>query len=79
MNKFASWLNQHHGMATKVAKSLNVNRASVSNCKTGKMPMPIGWIDTISSMSKRQLTHKDLLAESARIRKLRANTKQAQS
>jgi len=79
MNQFSQWLDTHHGMATKIANAVGVGRASISNCKTGRLPMPPGWMESIVKLSKGRLTHKYLLSERERIRSLKNSFKAATS
>lgn len=72
MNQFSLWLTQNPGMATTVAKALGINRSSVSNCKTGRRPMPPEWMDVIVRLSKGKLTHKTLIAERNRLQAQKA-------
>jgi len=68
MNKFSDWLDHNPGMATRLAKFLNVNSSSICNCKKGRLLMPAHWMPVISNLSRGQLTLKELLAERSKQR-----------
>ena len=63
MNKFKTWLDSNRGMATALSEKLNVNRTNITNAKTGRLLMPVGWMPTIVKLSKKELSFKDLVLE----------------
>lgn len=63
MQTFSEWLNQNHGMATTLAKILNINRANITNAKSGHLLMPNRWMPEIVKLSKEQVSYATLVEE----------------
>ena len=63
MNKFKTWLDKNRGMATALAEKLDVDRSNITNAKSGRLLMPVGWMPTIVKLSKKELRYKDLVLE----------------
>lgn len=58
---FQSWLNSNPGMAKKLGKRIDVKPATISNVKHARKPLPTRWIPHIVSLSKGQLSYKQLV------------------
>lgn len=79
MTSFRTWLNANPGLATQLTQILHVNASSISNAKHGKLAMPPRWIDTLVSVSKRQLSHASLLQERLQVQTALAQKRLAQT
>ena len=77
MNKFKTWLDDNHGMATVLAQSLSINRTNITNAKRGRLLMPTGWMPTIVDLSKGVLTFADLVLEREHHRQIKLNDRTA--
>lgn len=63
MTKFSDWLDQNHGMATTLAKILRINRANITNAKSGHLLMPNRWMPKIVKLSKGKVSYESLVIE----------------
>jgi DNA-binding transcriptional regulator YdaS (Cro superfamily) len=63
MKKFSAWLDQNRGMATAIAKTLGINRANITNAKSGHLLMPTGWMPLIVELSKGEVSYESLVVE----------------
>ena len=68
MEKFSLWLDKNRGMATRLARTIQVNRTSVSNCKNGILLMPTRWMPHVVELSGGQLDYQALITEREHMR-----------
>lgn len=63
MMKFSEWLDANPTMTATLMQTLDVNRASISNVKTGNRPMPVRWVPDVVRLSRRRLSYQSLVHE----------------
>ena len=77
MQQFNLWLSQNRGMATTLAKALDIHRANITNVKTGRNLMPNGWMPVVVALSKQKLSFATLVTEREEQRKAKASERNA--
>ena len=63
MQKFSAWLDAHRGMATTIARTLDISPSNITNAKNGRLLMPTGWMKLIVKLSKRKVSYATLVEE----------------